>query len=51
MYYRICECGAYLDPGEICEECRAKEKAAPELEPPKAAVPKNDSDSVSQKAS
>ena len=27
-YYRVCECGAFLDPGEICEEC--KEKAASE---------------------
>lgn len=28
MYFRICECGAFLDPGEICEECRQKESAA-----------------------
>ena len=35
-YFRICPlCGAALDPGEACSDC--KEKAAPELEPPEAA--------------
>lgn len=34
-YYRVCECGAFLDPGEICEEC--KEKAALVVAGPKAA--------------
>ena len=30
MYYRKCPtCGANLDPGEICQECREKESAAP----------------------
>ena len=34
-YYKTCpDCGAALDPGEICD-CR--EKAAPELEPLEAA--------------
>lgn len=28
MYFRVCECGAFLDPGEICEDCRQKERAA-----------------------
>jgi len=32
-------------------EAATKEKAAPELEPPKAAMPINDGDSVSQKVS
>ena len=28
-YYRTCPtCGAHLDPGEICEDCREKENAA-----------------------
>lgn len=28
-YYHECPtCGAALDPGEVCEECREKEKAA-----------------------
>lgn len=28
-YYRVCPtCGLYLDPGEICEDCK-KEEAAP----------------------
>ena len=28
MKYRVCpDCGAHLDPGEICEECRKKEAA------------------------
>lgn len=31
MYAYICpDCGAYLDPGEVCD-CQEKEKAAPEL--------------------
>lgn len=31
-YYRICpQCGAYLDPGELCD-CQDKEKAAPVLQ-------------------
>ena len=30
MYCRICpDCGAYLDPGEVCD-CRDEEKAAPD---------------------
>lgn len=30
MIYRICpDCGAHLDPGEICD-CRSKENAAPD---------------------
>ena len=29
MYGRRCACcGCYLDPGEICTDCRDKEKAA-----------------------
>ena len=28
-YYRLCPiCGAALDPGEVCEDCREKEEAA-----------------------
>ena len=28
-YYRRCPtCGAALDPGEVCEDCREQEKAA-----------------------
>lgn len=28
-YYRVCPgCGANLDPGEICEDCREKERSA-----------------------
>lgn len=30
MYAYICpDCGAYLDPGEVCD-CQDKEKAAPD---------------------
>lgn len=26
MKYRVCpDCGAHLDPGEVCEDCRKKE--------------------------
>ena len=44
MYYRICECGAFLDPGEICEECRAKEKAAPGAGTSESGSDTNDTD-------
>lgn len=28
-YYRVCpRCGAHLDPGEVCADCREKESAA-----------------------
>lgn len=28
-YYRVCPgCGANLDPGEICEDCRENERSA-----------------------
>ena len=28
-YYRTCpECGANLDPGEICEDCKEKDRPA-----------------------
>jgi predicted amidophosphoribosyltransferase len=28
-YYRVCpECGAHLDPNEICEDCREKNRGA-----------------------
>lgn len=28
-YFRVCPtCGAALDPGEVCEDCREKEKTA-----------------------
>lgn len=31
-YFRICPgCGAKLDPGEPCEECREQEKAVDKL--------------------
>ena len=49
MYFRICECGSYLDPGEICEECR--EKAASGAGTSESGNAKYDSDSVSQKVS
>ena len=27
-YFRVCpHCGAHLDPGEVCTDCRSKEKA------------------------
>ena len=30
-YYRICQrCGAALDPGEICEDCRNEAAAKPQ---------------------
>lgn len=36
--YKCPDCGANLDPGETCFDCaEAQKKAAPELEPPKAA--------------
>ena len=36
--YRICPwCGAYLDPGEICD---CKKEAAPDVEDPEAALMK-----------
>ena len=36
-YYRECPiCGAALDPGEQCD---CKKEAAPELDPPEAAMP------------
>ena len=28
MFYRVCSCGAYLDPGEICDVCRPRMEAA-----------------------
>lgn len=38
MYRNCPNCGANLDPGEICD---CKKEAAPELEPPKAAQANN----------
>lgn len=42
--YRICpDCGAYLDPGEICD---CKEKAAPDESDPEAAQTKEFHESI-----
>lgn len=40
--YRTCpDCGANLDPGEICFDCRENENAAPVGSEPEAAQMKN----------
>lgn len=46
MHRRCPDCGAYLDPGEICD-CR--EKAAPELEPLEAAQVNDFTRSITEK--
>lgn len=48
MIYRICpDCGAHLDPGEICD-CRGKENAAPDAANIEDGKAKYDGDSISQ---
>lgn len=49
MYYHICECGAFLDPGEICEECRQKERAATRAGTSGSGNANNDSGMIPQK--
>ena len=40
MKYRVCpDCGAHLDPGEICEECRKKEAALLAQKRPQENIP------------
>jgi hypothetical protein len=46
MRRRCPDCGAYLDPGEICD-CR--EKAAPKLEPLEAAQVNDFTESITEK--
>ena len=54
MYYKTCpNCGAHLDPGELCD-CFEKEKGRPVKEAPDghrdAAKPKYRSSMINQKA-
>lgn len=46
MRRRCPDCGAYLDPGEICD---CIEKAAPELEPLEAAQVNDFTESITEK--